>query len=146
MFSVLTLFIEKNSKNKRYIIQQYKRSFLQSSNVHKKSYITFLIHPPLMMAQSWAESTCTYGRFINQFPPNIIRSIRQFERINKKICRQKMSILFNQIVINEEMLQKYTHTHTHIYVCVCVCLCVCVCVCVCKYICTHTHTHTYIYT
>ena len=54
-----------------------------------KSYITFVIHPSLMMAQSWAESTweiTNYGRFINQFPLNIIRSIRQFERINKKIC------------------------------------------------------------
>ena len=34
--------------------------------------------------------------FINQFPPNIIRSIRQFERINKKM-RQKISIMFSQI-------------------------------------------------
>ena len=45
-----------------------------------------------MMAQSQAESTweiTNYGRFINQFPPNIIRSIEQFERINKKICRTK---------------------------------------------------------
>ena len=47
-----------------------------------------------MMAQSWTERTCeitNYGRFINHFPPNIIRSIKQFERINKKICRQKVS-------------------------------------------------------
>ena len=66
-----------------------------------------------MIAQSWAESTreiTNYGRFINQFPPNIIRSIRQFERINKKICRQKMSIMFNQIYI-----------YIYIYICVCVC-------------------------
>ena len=50
-------------------------------------YITFVIDPLLMMAQSQAESTweiTNYGRFINQFPPNIIRSIQQFERINKK--------------------------------------------------------------
>ena len=33
-----------------------------------------------------------------------------------------MSIMFNEICINEEMLPKYTHTHTH------------------------THTHIYIYT
>ena len=40
-----------------------------------------------MMAQSCAESSweiTNYGKFINQFPSNIIRSIRQFERINKK--------------------------------------------------------------
>ena len=29
--------------------------------------------------------------------------------INKKICRQKMSIMFNQICINEELLPKYTY-------------------------------------
>ena len=33
---LLTLFIETNLKSKRYTIQQYKRSFLQSSNVHTK--------------------------------------------------------------------------------------------------------------
>ena len=46
-----------------------------------------------------------------------------------------MSILFNEICINEEMLPKYTrafahtHTHTHTH----------------KYTYTHTHTHTHIY-
>ena len=67
-----------------------------------------------MMAQSWAESTweiTNYGRFINQLPPNIMSSIQQFERINKKICRQKMSIMFNQICINEEMLPGYTYIY-----------------------------------
>ena len=55
-----------------------------------------------MIAQSCAESTCeitNYGRFINQFRSNIIRSIRQFARINKELCTQKMSIMFNQIYI-----------------------------------------------
>ena len=40
-----------------------------------------------MMAQSWEESAweiTNYGNFINQFLPNIVRTIRQFERINKK--------------------------------------------------------------
>ena len=46
---------------------------------------------------------------INQFPPNIIRSIQQFERINKKYVDKKMPIMFNQICINEEMLPKYTY-------------------------------------
>ena len=48
----------------------------------------FVIHPSLMMPQGWAESTreiTNYRRFINQFPPNITRSIRQFERINKNM-------------------------------------------------------------
>ena len=55
-----------------------------------KNYITFLIDPPLMMAQNRAESTWeinNYGKYINQFLPNIIKSIRQYEWINRKICR-----------------------------------------------------------
>ena len=75
-------------------------------------------------------------RFINQFSPDIIKLIRQFERIKTKIWRQKVSIMFNQIFINEEMLPKYTHTHTYtqayIYIYMPVCMCVCVCVCVCR--------------
>ena len=72
-----------------------------------------------MMAQSRAESTWdiyNYGKYINQFAPNRIKSIRQYQRINKKICRHKMSIMFNEICINEEMLPKYTHTHTHTHI------------------------------
>ena len=72
-----------------------------------------------MMAQSQAESTWetnNYRKYINEFPPNTIKSIWQYERINKKICRQKMSIIFNEICINEEMLPKYTHTHTHTHI------------------------------
>ena len=54
------------------------------------------------MAQSRAESTrdtCNYGQYINQFPQNTIKVIREFERIQKKICRHKMSIMFNEICI-----------------------------------------------
>ena len=41
-----------------------------------------------------------------------------------------MSIILNQVCINEEIRPKYTHTHTHtsIYMYMCVCVCVCVCV------------------
>ena len=66
------------------------------------------------MAQSRAESTWeinNYGKYINQFPPNTIKSIRQYERINKKICRQKMSIIFNEICINEKMLPVYIYIY-----------------------------------
>ena len=55
-----------------------------------------------MMAQSQAESTkdtYNYGQYINQFPPNTMKVIREFERIQKKICRHKMSIMFNEIYI-----------------------------------------------
>ena len=71
-----------------------------------------------MMAQSQAESTLEINkhvRYINQFPPTIIKSIRQYERINKKICRQKMSIMFNEICINKEILPKYAYIYIYIY-------------------------------
>ena len=67
-----------------------------------------------MMAQSRAKITweiSNYGKYINQLPPNIIKSIRHYERINKKICRQKISIMFNEICINEEMLPIYIYIH-----------------------------------
>ena len=60
---------------------------------------------PKSQAQNTSEIT-NNGRFINQSPSNIIRSIRQFERINKIICRQK-NIYYVQsniyIVIHREI-------------------------------------------
>ena len=66
-----------------------------------------------MMAQSRAESTRDiYRKYINDFPPNMIKAIWQYERIQKKICRQKMSIMFHEININEEMLPNiYISSH-----------------------------------
>ena len=66
-----------------------------------------------MMAQSRAKSTrdtYNYGQYINQFPPNTIKVIREFERIQKKICRHKMSIMFNEICI-------YIYIYIYIQVC-----------------------------
>ena len=55
-----------------------------------------------MMAQDRAESTWdiyNYGQYIKQFPLNMIKAIRQYEQIQKKICRQKISVMFNEICI-----------------------------------------------
>ena len=60
------------------------------------------------MAQSWAESTweiSNYGRFINQFSPNIIRSIRQFERINKKYVDKKCLLCLMKYVSMKKFCQ-----------------------------------------
>ena len=68
-----------------------------------------------MMAQSRTESTrdtYNYGQYMNQFLSNTTKVIREFERIQKKICRHKMSIMFNEICINEEMLPKYIYNKT----------------------------------
>ena len=73
-----------------------------------------------MMAQSRAESTrdtCNYGQYINQFPQNTIKVIREFERIQKKICRHKMSIMFNEICIYI-YIHIYIYIYIYIYVCV----------------------------
>ena len=78
-------------------------------------YITFVIDPPLMMAQSRAESTgdtYNYGQYITQISPNTIEVLREFERIQKKICRHKMSIMFNEICI-------YIYIYIYIYIFCC---------------------------
>ena len=43
--------------------------------------------------------TYNYGQYLNQFPSNTIKVIREFERIQKKICKHKMSIMLNEICI-----------------------------------------------
>ena len=90
----------------------------------KPTYILLLseIQSPwghLNLYISRAESTrdtYNYGQYLNQFPPNTIKVIREFERIQKRICRHKMSIMFNEICINEEMLPKYTYIYIYIYI------------------------------
>ena len=64
-----------------------------------------------MIAQSRAESirdTYNYGQYINQFPPNTIKAIREYERIQKKICRQK-PVPSHKAHINQDWLAKNTH-------------------------------------
>ena len=67
------------------------------------------------MSIYFLQDTYNYGQHINQFPPKTIKVIREFERIQKKICRHKMSIMFNEICINEEMLPIYIYIY--IYIC-----------------------------
>ena len=68
-----------------------------------------------MMAQGCTENAweiTNYERFINQFPPDIIRSIRHSKGLTK-IYRQNMSIMFNQICNNEEMLPIYIYIYIY---------------------------------
>ena len=68
------------------------------------------------MAQSQVEctrDTPNFGQYINQFLSNTIKAIRQYERIQKKMCRQKMSIMFNKICINEEMQLIYIYIYIY---------------------------------
>ena len=94
----------------------------------------------------------------------MIKAIRQYEQIQKKICRQKMSIMFNEICIDIYIyiyvcvcvcvctcMFIYTYfLFSFIYICVCVCVCVSACVCVNKmcvymYICLYTNAYRNIY-
>ena len=59
------------------------------------------------------QDTYKYGQYINQFPPNTIKVIREFEWIQKKIYRHKMSLLFNEICI-------YIYIYIYIYMYVCI--------------------------
>ena len=115
---LLTLFIETNSKSKRYTIQQYTRSSsykvaMYVQKLHPFFYTSSPDDGPKSARSTW--EITNYRRFINQYQPNIIRSIQQFDKINKKICRQKMSIIFNQICINAEMLPIYIYIYIYIY-------------------------------
>ena len=117
--SLATDTINRNPfKRKRYTLQRLRRSYIVVI-CKNKSYITFIIDPPLMMAQSRAESTrdiYNYRQYIKQFPSNTIKAIQKYERIQKKIRRQKMSIMFNEICINEEILPKYIYIYIYIYI------------------------------
>ena len=55
-----------------------------------------------------------YDEFSNSFHLDIVPLIRRLERINEKICRNEVSILFNQTCLKEKMLISYTHTHIYI--------------------------------
>ena len=71
------------------------------------------------MAHSRTESIWeidNYERFINQFSPNFIKSIRQYERINKKYVDKKMSIMLYEICINEEMQPIYIYIYIYRWV------------------------------
>ena len=48
--------------------------------------------------------------------PNIIRSIPQFERINKKICRQKCLLCLIKYVSMKKCCQ-YIYIYIYIYIC-----------------------------
>ena len=53
-----------------------------------------IVHSCMYRAES-TRDTYNYGQYINQFPPNTIKVIREFERIQEKTCRHKMSIMVN---------------------------------------------------
>ena len=98
----------------KYFCNVQKKFF---KNLKKNSLYT--CKQPLMMADKRSERTRdNYAKFIHQFQPETKTLIRKLERILIKLYRQNVSLLFNQICLNESLLTNYkhTHTHTHIYI------------------------------
>ena len=68
------------------------------------------------MAYERSESTGNNSsEFIHQFQPEIKTLIRKLKRVLVKLCRQNVSLLFNQTCFNERLLPNTTHTHKHTY-------------------------------
>ena len=73
------------------------------------------------MAYERSKRACdNFGKFIYQFRPKTNILIRKLERILIKLYRQNVSLLYNQICLNERLLPNWahtqTHTHTYIYI------------------------------
>ena len=54
-----------------------------------------------------------YGRYINQLPLNIIKSIRQYERINKKYVDKKWLLCSTKYVLMKKCCQ---YIYIYIYI------------------------------
>ena len=73
------------------------------------------------MAYEGSKSTRdNFGKFIYQFQPETKTLIRKLERTLYKLCKQNLSLSFNETCLNERLLHIYIYIYTH----------------------THTHTHT----
>ena len=64
----------------------------------------------LMIAYERSKRTQdNFSKFTHQFRPEAKTLIRKLERILIKLCRQNVSLLFNQTCLNERLLSKYTY-------------------------------------
>ena len=105
-------------KSKRYTLQRYRCS----SSYKVVMYIQKLHHfcntsspdDGPKSGRKYLEIT-NYGRFINQFPPNIIRSIRQFERFNQNKVDKKCLLCSIKYVSMKKCGQNI-HIFIHIYI------------------------------
>ena len=56
---------------------------------------------PLMMAYEWFKIALeNFGKFIHKFQPESKTRISKLERIILELCRQNVSLLFNQTCLN----------------------------------------------
>ena len=103
-------------QNKRYTLQRSKRSYIEVMQKQKLHHFCNRSSPDeglKSVRSTW--DMYNYGKYVSQFWPNTIKAIRQYEWINKKICRH-MSIMFNEICINKEMLPINIYIYIYIYI------------------------------
>ena len=125
-----TTTLEQQITGKNYM---FSKRFTLETNL--KNSIELILNPVLkclyLLFKDRLKSTMdqiNHGRFINQFPSDILRLILQLERMNTKICRQKcLYCLIKYVLTNKCCLNTYTYTHARTHAR------------------THTHTHIYIY-
>ena len=105
----------------------FKTAYLKTSFKICLKRTLYTCKQPLKMAYGKSESIeDNFGKFIHQFTPETKTLIRKLDRIFKKLYRQNVFLLFDQICLNERLLPNYTerqtdrqtdtHTHTHIYI------------------------------
>ena len=70
----------------------------------------------MMTYERFENAWDNFDKFFHQFQPETKTLIRKLEGILIKLYRQNVSLLFNQICLNERLLPNHTHTHIYIYI------------------------------
>ena len=92
----------------------YKKKL--SKLIKKKNNTPYTSKQPLMIAYEGSESAWdNFRKFIHQFQPETKTFIRKLERILYKWYRQNLSLLFNEMRLNEWLLPNFTY---FIYICI----------------------------
>ena len=60
--------------------------------------------------------TMSFGDIIFQHSSDNKKIVRNIERLNKKITNAKLSVLFNQTCISNNLLPSYTNIYIYIYI------------------------------
>ena len=56
-----------------------------------------------------------FGELIFKFPCNICSKIRYLEKLQKKLVKANIAILFNRTCVNENILPNFTDIYVYIY-------------------------------
>lgn len=66
------------------------------------------------MIQERIESArVNHGTFVNTFHLEVKKILRKIEKMKKRIIKQGISVVFNNVCLNEGMLPKYTNIYIY---------------------------------